>query len=205
MRIPTFLMMLVSGCYPCAAQSQPVTVVHEFHIREGGDFFGKTIKEMGSREFEVLMKAACYATSLGCGDSSGTARAAFRLLSDEYISQGGNHYITGRVQRHEGEEWWGNFDTFAGYEVCRAGLDYGNMGISGGSTFNTVVDRNGPEHGLRFYAVVPKGRSSGQGIDAVLSITYVPVGTEQQYGCMADEAAAWLCKGQSCSPLTRMR
>jgi hypothetical protein len=101
--------------------------------------------------------------------------------------------------------WYGVYDNFQGYEVCRAGLDYGNMSISGESTFNTRVNRSGEIPGLAFYAVVPKNRSSGQWIDAVLAIEYVPTGSSQQYNCQPDQSYPWLCKGQGCNPLSRMR
>src|SRR5262249_8111419 len=133
---------------------------------------------------------------------------ASEKIGQVFTAIGGNYYITGRVTGHPdgSEEWTGIFDALEGYEVCNAYLDYGNMSITGESTFNTTVYRAGDSPpGLGFYAVVPKHKQTGQWIEAHLVIAYVPAGTSSNYACAAEKSHPWLCKGQNCNPLTRLR
>jgi hypothetical protein len=51
-----FLLVSVS-----LAQAQELLVIHEFHVSEAGGFGLKTLKEMGSSEFQAIVTAACAA------------------------------------------------------------------------------------------------------------------------------------------------
>ena len=200
---PCFIMAGVSFTHSAAAQEREV-YVYDFHIHEQGNFFGKTISQLGTNEFAAIVTAACAAFAVDCsGVAAGVAKGA-HALSEEYISQGENYYITGTVDKHDGEEWGGKFTSMGGYEICNARLDYGDMGISGNSTFNVAIFRNGGGNSyLAYYAVVPKNRGRGEGVDAHLAIEWVPVGTADALGCPANQSNPWLCKGQNCSPLSR--
>ena len=196
-----------------ALSQEPFVVLHDFHISERGDFFAKTTKEMNSSEFQSIATAACAALGGECSDAAGKMRVAAGWLNEAYTSYGGNYTITGRVIRHDAgsEDWSGVFDTFQGYEVCNAALNYGQMSITG-PVFNVSIARagipipaGGPLYrGLVFSATVPKNRPSGQWVTATLAIRYVPAGTAAAYGCPPDGSHPWLCKGQDCSPLTRL-
>ena len=196
---------------PSLSQAQDHVInLYEFHIHESSDFFGKTLSQIGTEEFAGILTAACAAFAVDCSTLAAGVQQGAHILSEDYISQGENYRITGNVTRQEGEEWSGFFTGLTGYEVCKAGLlDYGNMGISGGSTFNVSVYRNGTNTDtgfsiLGFYAVVPKNRGRGEGIDAILAIDWVPNGMASNMGCFEDKSHPWLCKGQDCNPLNRM-
>jgi hypothetical protein len=203
MRVLFGLLMLASTIG--SAGAQPIYVWHEFHVTEPGGFFSKTLKEMGSREFQVLVTAGCAAFGVNCAQQAAQIRRASEILSAAYTSIGGTHYISGRLTWQQGEEWKGVFDAFQGYQVCRAAVDWGNASITGESTFNTVVDNS--QGGLTFYAVVPKNRSSGRNwVNANFLIEYVPIGTGAQYSCAAEGEIQWACKGPNgCSVLNRLR
>ena len=195
---------------PSFAQ-EPLYVAHDFHITEGGGFFEKTTKEMGSQQFQTMVSLSCVLFGADCSSQASAARKAFEIFSDEWISQGENFFITGRVLEHDSgsEEWRGSFDTLQGYEVCRAGLNYGDMSITGPSTFAVGIRRAGIMfkgtliQGLSFYAVVPKNRPTRQWINANFMVEYVPIGTSSVNNCAPDNSIAWNCKGQNCNPLSR--
>jgi hypothetical protein len=188
-----------------ALGAEPFLVLHEFHITEGGGLIEHTVPQLGTPEFQVLATAACTVFGVNCSEQAGQVRRGAEILSDYLTSKGENYLITGRITLQAGEEWRGVFDTFDGYEVCNAGLDYSNMGITGETTFNVTINRTGENQGLWFYAEVPKHRASGrQWVDARLVIHYVPTGTAAKYSCPPDRSSPWLCKGQNCWPLTRI-
>jgi hypothetical protein len=176
-------------------------VANEFHVTEGGGFIAKTLKEMGSPEFQGIATAACAAFG---GVDCSSAADAIRKAAPVFGQAGGNVYITGNVTKHDGEEWRGIFRAPLGYEICDARLDYGRMSITSPSTFNTSIVRTPDENGLGFYAVVPKNRPSRQWIDAYFVIKYLPAGTVGQHNCAPTGSNPWLCKGQNCNPLTRL-
>jgi hypothetical protein len=197
--------MLWLASMPGANATEPIAVGHEFHITEGGGFAQKTIKEMGSKEFQAMVTAACALYGVDCSDAASTIRDGAQYITKVTGNASSSVYITGEVTRHDAgsEAWAGFFRTPQGYQICNAALDYGNMSITGPSTFNTTIYR-GHDNGLGFYAVVPKNRPTRQWIDAHFVIKYVPAGSVAQNSCMADGVHPWLCKGQSCNPLTRI-
>ena len=191
-----------------AQAQEPILMAHDFHITESGRFLNKTFKEMETPQFEGLAKAACQRFGINCSREGREVRKGSQAISSPLMAIGGDHYITGRVTRHEGpeQEWYGIFDPLNGYEVCNAYLDYDNMSITGMTTFNaTIYRRSGPyPPGLAFYAVVRKDVSSLQWVDANLVIAYVPNGTTSRYNCVPDQTHVWECKGKDCSPISRL-
>jgi hypothetical protein len=182
-----------------AANAEAIYVAHEFHVTEGGGFLNKLFKEMSSPEFEAIGTAACAAFG---GDCSGISEAA-KTGSAIAGRVGSSVYITGVVRKHVGEQWWGEFSTPRGYDICSARLAYGKMSITGGSTFNAVIRRTGNRPRLAFYAVIPKHRSTRQWVNAYLVVKYVQPGTLRENNCAPNESKAWLCSGQRCRPLSR--
>jgi len=186
------------------ASAEEMLIAHEFHVTEGGGFIAKTLKEMGSTEFQVILTAGCAAYGVDCSSAAGAIRTAADVGLPIVGQAGSNVYITGDVTKHQGEEWNGIFRAPVGYEVCEAKLDYGRMSITGPATFNTAIVRTPSDNGLGFYAVIPKNRSTRQWVDAYFIVKYVPGGTVAQNNCAPTGKNPWLCKGQDCNPLTRM-
>lgn len=184
--------------------SEELIVANEFHVTEGGGFVAKTLKEMGSQEFQAIATAACAAYGVNCSSAVGAIRTAAEIGAPIVGQAGGNVYITGNVTKHDGEEWHGIFRAPVGYEICEARLDYGRMSITGPSTFNTSIVRTPNDNGLGFYAVIPKNRPTRQWVDAYFVIKYVQAGTVGQNKCAPTGSYPWLCKGQECNPLTRL-
>src|SRR5262249_50903012 len=108
-------------------------VAHEFHVTEGGGFINKTLKEMGSREFQTILTAACAAYGVDCSSAAGGIRQAAEIGSPIVGQTSSNVYITGNVIKHDGEEWYGIYRAPLGYEICDAKLNYGGMSITGPS------------------------------------------------------------------------
>jgi hypothetical protein len=185
-------------------QAEEMLVANEFHVTEGGGFVSKTLKEMGSPQFQALVTAACAAYGADCSSAAATIRKAAEIGAPIVGREGSDVYITGNVTKHDGEEWYGIFRAPNGYEICEAKLDYGHMSITGPSTFNTAIVRTLNENGLGFYAVIPKNRPSRQWIDAYFVIKYVKSGATGLNMCAQTGSNPWLCKGQTCSPLNRL-
>ncbi|KEA04287.1 hypothetical protein [Rhizobium rhizogenes] len=204
------LFALIVVCTRAHAQ-EPITLMHDFHITEGGGFVNKTVHEMTSKEFQRLVEIGCVVLGGSCVKEASSAREAMEYLDSALTSMGGNHLISGRVLEHSdgSEEWYGIFDAIDGYEVCSAALNYREMSITGGTTFSTFIRRSPWEFrdsnykGISFYAVVPKHRPTRHWINANFSVSYVPEGTVEQYDCQPDGSSPWLCTGQDCNPLTR--
>ncbi len=194
-----------------AASQQPIVIMHDFHITEGGGFINKTVREMGTKEFEFLVSIGCAALGGSCAKEASSARKAFQLVSEIITASGGNFEVSGRLLEHAdgSEEWKGIFEPMDGYEICSAALNYGDMSITGETTFNVNIRRSPWEfkgstyEGLSFYAVVPKNRQTRQWVNANFIITYVPEGTSARHDCQEDGTSPWLCKGQECNPLVR--
>jgi hypothetical protein len=200
---PMFLPVALLFASVASVRAEELLVAHEFHVSEAGGFGHKTLKEMGSREFQVIVTAACAAYGVNCSSAAGQIRKGAEIASKIVGQAGSNVYITGDVTRHEGEEWNGIFRAPVGYEICEAKLDYGRMSITGESTFNTSILRSPTDNGLGFYAVIPKNRPSGQWVEAYFVVKYVKGGTVPQNNCAPSGTYPWLCKGQSCNPLSR--
>lgn len=184
----------------CPVAAEECLVAYEFHVSEAGGFGQKTLKEMGSREFQAIVTVACAAYGVDCSSAAGQIRQGAEIASKIVGQAGSNVYITGEVTHHDGEEWAGIFRTPVDWDICDARLDYGQMSITGESTFNTSILRS-KDNGLGFYAVIPKNRPSGQWVEAYFVVKYIKPGT--QNNCAQTGTYPWLCKGQNCSPLTR--
>lgn len=78
------------------------------------------------------------------------------------------------------------------------------MSITGESTFNTGIVRSPQANGLGFYAVIPKNRQTRQWVDAYFVVNYVEARKVSQGNCAPTGANPWVCKGQRCSPLSRL-
>src|ERR1700720_166195 len=139
---PMFLPVALLLASVSFVRAEELLVAHEFHVSEAGGFGAKTLKEMGSPEFQAIVTAACAAYGVDCSSAAGAIRKAAEIGSPIVGQAGSNVYITGNVTKHDGEEWAGTFRAPIGYEICGAWLDYGNMSITGESTFNTSILRS---------------------------------------------------------------
>jgi hypothetical protein len=200
---PMFLPVALLLASVSFVRAEELLVAHEFRVSEAGGFGAKTLKEMGSPEFQAIVTAACAAYGVNCSSAAGAIRKAAEIGSPIVGQAGSKVYITGDVTHHQGEDWAGIFRAPVGYEICEAKLDYGRMSITGESTFNTSILRSPNDNGLGFYAVIPKNRPSGQCVEAYFVVKYVKGGTVPQNNCAPTGTHPWLCKGQNCSPLTR--
>jgi hypothetical protein len=173
-------------------------VPHEFNAWEKGGFFVKTIKEIGTKEFVVLLEAACAAYGADCSAVAAEIAAGAHYATP-YIATG-NVSTTAWIDRHPGEEYFAKFAAPAGYTTCRAKIDIGNGSITGGSTFNGSIQRMpGPNaDGIGLYAVVPKNRPTGQWVSFRVYVEFVLKGTESGSGCWPDNTVVFQCTGQNC-------
>jgi hypothetical protein len=80
-----------------------ILVAHEFHVTEGGGFINKTLKEMGSQEFQAIVTVACAAYGVDCSSAAGAIRKGAEVGSPIVGRAGGRVYITGTVTKHEGK------------------------------------------------------------------------------------------------------
>ncbi|MER8848564.1 hypothetical protein [Mesorhizobium australicum] len=180
------------------ANAKDFSLVHEIHIVEQGGIFSKTFKEMNSFEANGILESACSALGGDCG--------AIRIAKGLLRQGDGEAALTGTVTKHDptSEEWRGIFNSFDGFEVCRAALKLDETHITGESTFNTTILR-GEQGGVGFYAVVPKARADGpHSINAIFIIQYVPEGeAASRSSCQPDKSHPWLCKGMHCDPLSK--
>jgi hypothetical protein len=110
------------------------------------------------------------------------------------IAEGENVYITGRVLKQEGDNWWGIYPAPRGYAACRAAL--GKASLTTGSVFDTTIESESATKGLLFQAIVPAG-SPGRpsSVHAYFLVQYVPAGTEERLGCLPDGSIPWRCAG----------
>lgn len=203
-RLALPIALLSASASLCLAET--LAVNHELHITEGGGFLNKSLKEMGSKEFQALVTIGCAAFAVDCSQAAQAVRTAATVGTPILGRRGEAYFITGDVTEHrsDSEEWRGYFRAPPGYEVCKAGLDYGSMSITGPSTFNTRIVRDPQNNGLFFYAVVPKHRPTRQWIHAQMLVTYVKAGTVAQNQCAPTGSNPWVCKGQNCTVLTRI-
>jgi hypothetical protein len=163
----------------------PIATQVKFDISEKGGFWEHTIPQLGSKEMAAMITAACAVFEVDCSQEAVAATEAIKKLSAS--------------DKQEGEEHHGIIRAPVGYEICKAKADWKNASITGEVTFNTRIVRTPNDNGLGYYAVVPKNRSSGQWVETMLYLEFVPAGKTGQYGCWATDTIPWLCKGQNCS------
>jgi hypothetical protein len=186
------LLLLAIGPIAIAQPRRPITIAHEFHVSEAGEPI-RTLKQMSKTEFQAIINAGCASLGQACREGKEQIRQA-ASVPGTIIAEGQNVYITGRVVRQEGEQWWGIFDAPRGYTACGAALS--RVSLSEGSIFNTRIESGPDFRGLSFYAVVPAGRpNGGNWINAYFLVHYVPIGTEARLKCMPNGSNPWLCKG----------
>jgi hypothetical protein len=186
-------------CGTASSSSDAIVVPHEFHAWEQGGFGLKTLKEMGTKEFQAMLTAVCAAWLIDCSEEAAAIRAGAYYATP--LIAGQNIYTTAFVDKHPGEAYYAKFVAPPGYTTCRAVIDVGNGSITGESTFNGSVQRMpGPNgDGVGLYAVVPKFRPSGQWVSFIVNVEFVPNGTLNQHQCWPDNTLVWQCTGQNCS------
>jgi hypothetical protein len=86
-----------------------------------------------------------------------------------------------------------------GWEICKAKIDWGHTGISGGSTFNSAIVRDATNNGLGYYAFVEQSPSHGTGITSDVYLYFVKAGETVKYGCWPTGLNPWICTGPSCA------
>jgi hypothetical protein len=177
-----------------AFEQQTIVVPHEFQAWEAGGFVPKTLKEAGTNEALI---GACDAFKIDCS-SSAIASARY---ATPYVSTG-NVQTTAYIDKHMGEEYYEKFVAPPGYTTCKAKIDVGNGSITGGSTFNGLIQRmtgaNGDGVGL--YAVVPKYRPSGQWVRFRVFVEFVPIGTSlDEAKCWPNNTPIFQCTGETCN------
>jgi hypothetical protein len=190
------LSLLTGGAEVCAKNAQQTMAetfrAETFQAWEGGGFLQK--KESGPPTPAIITRA-CVA--LGCSTSAAaiadTAKQTNRLV------QSGNYIGTARVVGHFGEEYHAEFDSPAGYTICKAVIDIGNGSITGGATFNGSIQRSPGGDGLGLYAVVPQNRTTGQWVRFNLVVEYVQKDSLDKYECWPDRTVVFQCTGQNCS------
>jgi hypothetical protein len=186
------LLLLAIGPIATAQPRRPIIIAHEFHVSVVGEPI-RTLKQMSNTEFQAILNAGCASLRQACGSGKEQIRLGANVPGT-IIAEGQNVYITGRVVRQEGEQWWGIFDAPKGYTACRAALS--RLSLTEESIFNTRIERGSDFRGLSFYAVVPTGRpGGGNWINAYFLVHYVPIGTEARLKCMPNGSNPWLCKG----------
>jgi hypothetical protein len=172
-----------------AASPEKVYGVVEMDFKENGNFFKKTIKEMGTEEAAAIGTAVCAAFEVDC---SAIAQAAAEAAKQIAIKMG----------LHRGEEYTAGIFPPPGFDLCRAKVNM--FSISGRSTMNTSIlnaDDNGNPNGpfyLAFYVVVPK-TNKGENASGRFALEFVPIGERDKHSCWPVGSQPSLCSGQNCS------
>jgi hypothetical protein len=169
----------------CASAQGPIAMKAEFHISEKGNFLLKTGKEAGTKEAALMATAACAAFGVNCAKQ---ALRATQLIKAVVVGD-----------NRSGKEHRGIIRAPAGYEICKAKVDWSHSSIDGETTFNSRIVREPKNNGLGFYAVVPKFRKEGHWVDAPLYLEFVPAGKTAAYGCWPTNVYPWVCKGPNCN------
>jgi len=179
--------------------SDVLVVPHEFRVSEQGGFATKTLPQLNTTEFRAGLIAACTYFGYVCGGIAvaigNAATYATPYVSNNEVS------TTAWIDRHPGEEWYAKFAAPSGYTTCKASIDVANGSITGGATFNGTIQRmsGANQDGVGLYAVVPKGRPSGQWVSFRVDVAFVPKGTTEQHQCWPDNTHVWQCTGQNCN------
>lgn len=193
---PLIVALLLLAMVPVATAQprRPITIAHEFHVSEPGGEAIKILKQMSKTEVQAIVTAGCAALPHGCPENVGQIELAARV-PDMILAEGENVYITGQVLKQQGDEWWGIYTAPKGYTACRAAIS--KLSVTAGSIFETTIVRHAPVSGLLFHALISNGRPSKPGsVHAYFLVQYVPVGAENQLGCMSDGSYPWRCIGQ---------
>jgi hypothetical protein len=194
MRILITALLLVAIVPITTAQPRrPITIFHEFHVSEPGGETITPLKEMSEAEVRAMVVEGCAQLHHRCSTDLENIRPASKIPG-MVIAEGERVYITGRVLRQQGEEWWGIYAAPKGYTACRAALS--KVSLAEGSVFDTTIKDHPPERGLLFHAVISSGKSNRPSlVSAYFLVQYVPVGTEGRLGCMSDGVNPWRCTG----------
>jgi hypothetical protein len=176
---------LVSFIAPSQMQAQE-SIVEPYLFSRGapGSFLIKTGKELGSNEAAALITTACAAFGVNCAPAAKALQSGSKAA---YRNDGETHVVI--------------FDPPAGYEPCRARIDWNSASLTGETTFSGAIGNYSGELKFGVNAVVPRHRPSGQWVHAMVFIQSVPKGTREQNGCWPTKTNFWLCRngGNNCS------
>jgi hypothetical protein len=163
-------------------------VPHFISIHESGSFLGKTIHEMDTDEFRAGLSAACAA--LGCSAELPAMAAAIHVVA---VSSGGDFATTGRIDKHQGEDWLIAFPAPPGYVTCSAAYDPNTISANHGDTTTGTVFRNPAtgENWVGSYNEVPLHRPEGHWVNVNFVVKYVKAGTEGSHNCVPNGTRVW--------------
>jgi hypothetical protein len=141
--------------FVCSApQGNTLILPETWEAWEGGGFLTKSWKELGSQEAKTLIILGCAGFGVNCASEAEAIRK-WAQITRNYVSTG-NVFTSARIVSHPGEEYHAYFDSPNGYTICKARVDVKNGSITGPSTFNAGIKRDGGVDGLGVYSVVPQ-------------------------------------------------
>lgn len=153
----------------CPAFARDIITPGQLQIVAPGGFWDKTLKEMTSKEGQVLLKGLCTYYGIPC-----PKKEWLETIGD--ISSSERHFTNSVVTRSAGNEWNGIWDPPAGYEICA--LVEGEYVVTEGVSFSLAAWKGGNERpGLGFYANVPEYKSDGpERMNLTFAALWVPAG-----------------------------
>jgi hypothetical protein len=174
--------MIISG--PAWSQEQ-LAIKTRFELTKSGSFAGTVWSGADPTLIGVAIQAGCAAFGADC---SGPATAISTIIKG--IKQS---------QTVSGGDVHGIYSAPVGWEICKAKIDWAHTGISGGSTFNSVIVRDAVNNGLGYYAFVEQAPGHGTGITSDVYLYFVKAGKTAAYGCMPTRTNPWICTGKDCA------